>query len=268
MKSRLTIFYISIILFGCSKKESLTDVTTDEPQGKILSRIIITSSVNNAVDTIYFFYNSNGSLKTIVQQSTSTYFDKKDFSYDGNGRLSKVLGLQSPCSTCGSSRYTDSLVYKNEKLSEKFFRPETGFTVNFFKTNSYSYDLSGRMIADTLFGDNLGTISTYIKYRYDSNNNIIESQNFNAAGIQGNSFRYNLTITNNPFYSNDIVGYIYYSYLFSHFFRLPSESISNTGNSISNYTYELFNNGMPKLIIHKYTESNQKVETRYRLFYN
>lgn len=264
MTRHLFLLFLYFFILSC-KKDVDNSINDEEPTGKVLQRVVVTSSINSAVDTIAFVYNTNGTIKTLRQTSSTGYLDNKDFLFSSDGRLQKVSGLQSPCNTCGSISYSDSFSYRNGRIAEKYNSLGINLSINYIKTNSYTYDLAGRIATDTIFIDNLGTILYTINYSYDNENNLIETRNVGSG--QGNIFRYTVSSIKNPFASNETLKYLYNSFLFPQFGRFPSGYLVNNGPDGMNYTYELFSNGMVKSIVIKNVGASSANETRYRFFY-
>lgn len=250
---------ISIIsFFSCTKNN------TDSPApGERIKRIV---SKNSEDSTWYitFNYNTDGRLFMIVDSNSQTHIRNTFIYYDSQNRLLKAEKFYYYGSLSNMLYKTvDSFTYDNNLISKKF--GTSTYNPGYRLSHTYSYDSQKRLIADSSYSSLTNKAAFFKKFTYAGNNNLVqleEFENFNGAWKSNYIEKAAFSSKINPY--RTLGAEIYFT-----FYLEPIEALSkNTPTEITYrdgtkniYSYEYFNNGLPKKLHELYQSSSPSSNT-------
>lgn len=151
------ISFLCLAFISCKKENELG------PQSSRLTMIRITEK-----DSIFyrrFEYNNQGRLSAITDSNNNGNKRRLDITYNSQGEILKVIEGRSICSF--------ELDYEGRIIKKSVIRP--GQLVGSIE-NTYSYDNSGRIVADSIYSYWTQAVYRTVTYTYDLQNNIRESK--------------------------------------------------------------------------------------------
>lgn len=152
-----------------SKQDTIQYVAYEYEDEKVVKSLILTKDKNALVflDIRNYFYDKNGNNTEIqfINKDGDTIYQKIDY-YSNN--LKKTLHTKWRNSTTFS--ITEEYFYSNNNLSKtKTYLPNE----KLFSETTYQYDNLGNLVGDYRLQNGKKDVTTF--YKYDGNNNLIES---------------------------------------------------------------------------------------------
>jgi YD repeat-containing protein len=227
--SRLSLLIcFAVLFFSCKKEESGS-------QGSRLK--MIRSQDGDSIGYVSFKYDNKDRLNILIDSNNNGNISTTNITYDAEGKLSKV--------TNNGTIYT--FEYDDKGRITKRFVLYPGRQTSTVE-NAYSYDVNGRVIADSIFSYWSGNLFEILTYSYDQNNNVTESEVIDkGSGMLSRRYQYSYDNHSNPLNSVSILRYILNSG--EEILSLGKNNLvaikDSDGNTIS-YTYEYNSTGLPQ----------------------
>ncbi len=243
--TRITLAALSLLcFFNSCKKDDFPELGD-----KLLKRVVAKSGDSILYST--FQYNTENRLVAITDSTNNRHVWKTSIQYDTEGNPVKFWMLWSYGGNSISSEQTDTLVYKNGKLTEKLSKLPYSNSFTGVR-HIYTYDDKGRLIVDSIGYTNAAKeVYAYTSFTYDDSDNVVKIEEFNKwpgtmASISKITATYN---SDKNFYSNigSTLYFIRGSYLMLGRHN-KTQVVYEQNNITENYTYQ-YDKGLLKRMI-------------------
>jgi YD repeat-containing protein len=219
--------FVSLTFFSCQKDNSSS-------QGDRLKTIRI--KVGDSLFYRSFQYDGQNKLISILDSNNNGFKRNFIISYDAQGKLSQVSE--------GATIYTFEFDSKGriiKKLVNLAGQQATDVA------NTYSYDINGKVVADSVYSYWTKNVYSIASYSYDQSGNVTESRTLDKSSGDVMA-QVQCTYDNHP---NPLGGKAVLIYLLSSGYELPAgknnllKETYQDGTTV-NYSYEYYSNGLPK----------------------
>ena len=243
--TRITLAALSLFCFFSSCKKD------DFPElgDKLLKRMVTQSG--DSILYCTFQYNTENRLVAITDSNNNGNVWKTSILYDTEGNPVKFWTLWRNGGNSIFSEATDTLVYKNGKLTEKLSK--LPFPNSFDGVRHvYTYDEKDRLIVDSIGYTNAAKeVYAYTSFTYDDSDNVVKIEEFNKwSGTMASISKITATYNSDKnFYSN--IGSTLYFITGSYLMLCrhnKTQVVYEQNNITENYTYQ-YDKGLLKRMI-------------------
>ena len=169
IRSLIVGIFLLFILYSCNKEP-----ISAGGENRMLLEVVSTDG--DSVFYTFFHYDVLEHLTSLKDSNNNGHSWETSIEYNLQGNPIKFMTIhQAPDGS--TSGVDDSLVYSNNKVIKKLFKPS--YASVYFTKDAYSYDIEGRLTCDSIYQYSTNEIYGYSNFIYDGNDDVVQVQQFN-----------------------------------------------------------------------------------------